>query len=175
MNKLAQIRKALQENPHITIVGVLEKNHLPHMVSGWSHTVDFYVAPKIGGIYTAKELQTLMMSLVPRLEPTCKDSFCDFSHEMSFGKLYFDENIGTKAVRHEIVLTDENVFSSKGFVDGKKIIEFTEKIQRRTWVNLFPNVQIATAALKGENKYGISMSELKKSRGIVARLDNAFT
>ena len=175
MSKLTHVRKALEDNPNITIVGALERNYLPDSNGYWSHTVDFHVAPKTGGVYTAKELQTLMMSLVLGLEPTCKDDFREWDREMEFGKLYFDEDIGTEAVRHEIILTDEDVFSSDGFVDGKRIIERTEKVQRRTWVRLFPNMQIAAAALKGENAFRISKNDLSKYRGIVARLASAFS
>lgn len=175
MSKLTHVRKALQDNPNITIVGVREQNYLPGGSGGWSHTVDFYVAPKMSGVYTAKGLQALMMSLVPGLEPTCRDDFHEWDREMEFGKLYFDENIGTKAIRHEIVLTDEDMFSSEGFVGGKRVIERTEQVQRRTWVRLFPNVHIATAALKGENDFSISKSELAKHRGIGARLASAFS
>jgi hypothetical protein len=126
-------------------------------------------------VYTAKELQALMMSLVPELEPTSKDNFREWDSEMEFGKLYFDEDIGTEAVRHEIVLTDEDMFSSSGFIDGKQIIELTEKVQRRTWVRLFPNAQIAVAALEGENECRIPKNELVKYRGIVARLASALS
>ncbi len=174
MSKFTHVRKALQDNPNITIVGAPEQNYLPGRNGYWSHTIDFHVAPKTGGVYTAKELQALMMSLISGLEPTCKDDFREWDREMEFGKLYFDEDIGTEAVRHEIVLTDEDMFLSGGFVDGKRIIECTKKVQRRTWVRLFPNAQIAAAALEGENEYRISKSELTKYRGIVARLANAF-
>lgn len=174
MSKLTHVRKALQGNPNITIVGAPERNYLPGRDGYWSHTVDFHIAPKTDGVYTAKELQALMMSLVPGLEPIYKNDFLEFDRDMKFGKLYFDEDIGTEAVRHEIVLTDEDMFSSGGFVDGKQIIERTEKVQRRTWVRLFPDAQIAAAALKGENKFWISKNELSKYRGIVARLANAF-
>lgn len=177
MSKLTHVRKALQDNPNITIVGAPERNYLPDSDGHWSHTLDFHVAPKIGGVYTAKELQVLMISLVPGLEPTCRDDFNEWNREMAFGKLYFDEIIGTKAIRHEIVLIfiDEDIFSSDDFVDGKQVIERTEKVFRRTLVRLFPNVQIATAALKGENIFRISKSELSKYRRIVARLVNTLS
>lgn len=175
MSKLTHVRKALQDNPSIKIVGAPEQNYLPGRNGYWSHTVDFHVAPKTGGVYTAKELQALMMSLVPGLEPTCKDDFREWDREMEFGKFYFDEDIGTEAVRHEVVLSDEDMFSSGGFVDGRRIIERTEKVQRRTWVRLFPNAQIAAAALEGENEYRIPKNELAKYRGIVARLANALS
>ncbi len=152
MSMLTQVRKALQENPDITIVGAPELNYLPGRQIRYcycSHTIDFHVAPKTGGVYTAKELQALMMSLVPGLEPILKDDFREGSREMEFGKLYFDEDIGTEAVRHEITLTDEDMFSSDGFVDGKRVIEYTEKIHRRARDRLFPNTQIAAAARDG--------------------------
>ena len=161
MSKLAHVRKALESNPKIKIVGAPEKNYLPERddSGNWSHTVDFHVAPKTGGVYTAEGLQALMMSLVPGLEPTWKLDFCEGrSHEMTFGTLFFDEEIGTKAVRRKIVLTDEDMFSSDGFVDGKLVIECTNKILRRTWVRLFPNAQIAATALEGENRCVISKS-----------------
>ena len=175
MSKLTHVREALQDNQTIAIVGAPEQNYLLGKDSYWGHTVDFHVAPKTGGVYTAKELQALMMSLVPGLEPTLKDDFQEWDREIEFGTLYFDENIGTETVRREIVLSDEDMFSSGGFVDGKRIIERTEKVQRRTWVRLFPNVQIAAAALEGENEFLISKSELSKYRGIVARLANVFS
>lgn len=175
MSKLTQVRKALQENPNVTIVGALEKNHLPYRDGYWSHTIDFYVTPK-GGVYTTKELQALMMSLVPGLVPTCRDDFYELGGGMKFGKLYFDEDIGIEAVYHKITLIDEDMFSSRGFVDGKRVIERTEKVQRRTWVRLFPNTQIAVAVLEGKNEaYSISESELAKHCRVVARLVNVFS
>jgi len=67
------------------------------------------------------------------------------------------------------------MFSSGGFVDGKLIIKLTVTVQRRTWVRLFPNAQIAAAALEGENEYQIPKNELAKYRGIVARLASALS
>ena len=174
MSKLTHVREALQGNATITIVGAPEQNYLPGRNGYWSHTVDFYVAPKVGGLYTAKELQVLMKSLVPGLEPTCMDNFFDRDLEMAFGKLYFDEVIGAEAICREIVLSDEDVFFSDGFIDGKRIINCTQELWRRTWVNLFPNVQIATSALSGENKFRISKRELTKYRGFLARLANSL-
>lgn len=170
MSKLIQVRKALGENPNITIVGAPERNSLPDRDGHWSHTIDFYVAPN-GGIYNAEELQAFMMSLVPGLEPSCKDDFHEWDHELEFGKLYFDEDIGTEVIRREITLTDEEMFASDGFVDGKQVIEYTRKVQRRTWVRLFPNPQVAIATLMSGNVvYRISKSELAKSHGIVAQI-----
>ncbi|MBP9782381.1 MAG: hypothetical protein KBC50_01465 [Candidatus Pacebacteria bacterium] len=160
MSKLTHVREALKNNLNITIVAALEQNYLPSKSGYWSHTVDFYVAPKNGCVSTANELQALMMSLVPGLELSCKDNFTESDIEIKFGKLYFDEYIGTRASRLEIILTDSDMFSTKGFVDGKYLVEKSQKVERRTWVSLFPSVQIATAALEGKNQYSISKSQL---------------
>lgn len=175
MSKFTQVRKVLQENLNITIVGAPERNYLPGRVGYWSHTIDFHVAPKTGGVYTAKELQALMMSLVPGLEPTCKDNFYEWAHEMKFGVLYFDEDIGEESIRREITLTDKDMFTSEGFASGKRVIKRTRKVQRRAWVRLFPNAQIAAAALEGENVYRISKSDLAKYRGVITRLASALS
>lgn len=175
MSKLTLVRKALQENPDISIVDAPERNYLPYKDGYWSHTVDFHVAPKTGVIYTAKELQALMMSLIPGLEPTCRDDFREWEREIDFGKLYFDEVIGVEDIRREIVLTDEDMFLSAGFVEGKQIIEKRIDVMRRTWVRLFPNAQIAAAALRGENEYRISKAKFVKHRGIFARLASTLS
>ena len=168
MTKLTQVQKVLQENLDITIVDRSEKNYLPGRCGYFSHTMDFYVAPKTDGVYTAENLQTLMMSLVPGLNPTSKDDFHEERNgHMNFGKLYFDEEFGTEAVRREITLTDEDMFASDGFVNGKRVIEHTDRVRRRTWVRLFPNVQIATDALKGKNEFGIPKSELEEHQEIL--------
>lgn len=168
MSKLTHIRKALQNNPNIKIVSAPERNYLPNRDGFWSHTVDFYVAPT-GGVYTAKELQELMISVIPELAPTCKDDCRDWGHELQFGRLYFDEDIGTEIIRREIVLTDEDMFTCGGCIDGKRIIEGSEKVRRRTWVRVFPNVKIAEEALTGKNEYRISKNELSRHRSIFTR------
>ena len=156
MSKLSQVRKALQDNPNITIVAAKEINYLPNKHGYFSHTVDFFVAPKNGTLSTGEELQALMMSLIPGIKPTSVDNFHDYGDSMSLGKLYFDENIGIKNVK--IVLTDEDMFSSIDFVDGK--LEQSEKIERRAWVRLYPNIQTAVLAEKGENQCSIRKDKI---------------
>lgn len=151
MNKATQVREALQGNPDIAIVGVKKNNYLPESMGYWSITFDFYVAPKAGGVYSTKALQALMMSLVPGLEPACKDDFRDGDEYISIGVLYFDEVIGQTVVRRESTLTEPELFSSTGFVDGKRVKEYTEKIQRRTWVRLYPDIRLATIAFQSDD------------------------
>jgi hypothetical protein len=166
MSKLSQVKKALQNNPDITIVATKEINHLPDKDGFFSHTVDFYVAPKNGTVSTAEELQALMMSLVPEIKPSSIDKFRDLSDSIELGKLYFDECIGIKNVK--IVLTDEDMFNVGSFVDGK--LDRTEKIERRVWVRLYPNIQIASLAERGECKWAIGKNKiLPKPKGFLSK------
>jgi hypothetical protein len=158
MNKLTQIRKALEGNNDITIVGSRESNEIQKIEAGyWMHTVYFYVAPKTG-IYSADKLQALLMALIPEVKPATKDDFRECNDEMDFGKLYFNEVIGTETVRREI--TDEVLFSPDSFVEGKQVIEFSKDLIRRILVKLFPDTQVAANALKGKNQYRISTHDL---------------
>jgi hypothetical protein len=132
------------------------------------------VAPRTGTVSTAEELQMLMMSLVPGVEPTSVDEFHEGDDEMRFGKLYFDEYIGTKETCEKIVLTDKDMFSTKGFVDGKIERKGTEKIERRAWVRLYPNIQTAMSAENGTDVYRIKKKKLGKTenteQGFLSRL-----
>jgi hypothetical protein len=170
MTKLRQVLRALENSQDITIIRTEERNHLPNKYMGWSHTVDFIVAPKTTGVYSASKLQSLMMSLVPGLEPSTFDIFNDLGADLRFGKLYFDEEIGTLHVRREALLTDEDLFAFDGFVEGKKVIESDDVLKRRIWVRLYPDVQIATDAQRDGNEYMIKKNELPRYRGILSRL-----
>lgn len=174
MNKLIQVTKVLESNPDIVIVGVPERNFHPSVDGGWSHTVDFHVAPISGGEYTAKRLQELIMSLVPKLQYTTKDDFRESDSELAFGKLYFDEVIGSANIRTEITLTDQSLFQSDGFVDGKQVLEKTHDLKRRVWVRLFPDISIAHLALAGVNEYSISKKDLAKRGSITAKILKIF-
>jgi hypothetical protein len=78
------------------------------------------------------------------------------------GKLYYDEVIGEEVVTRSAKIGDEEILEvlRKGHpiltVEGAAIQTHTYKMQRRTWVRLFPNVEMAKAALEtGENSYHI--------------------
>ncbi len=163
MSKLASLRQALQENPNIVIVDTKEKNYLPNRFGYWSQTVNFFVAPKFG-LYTQKELQTLLVSLTPNLKPTDRDNFFELGHIIEFGKLYFDEVIGVETARHKIVITDKELPLSEEFVNGKLVTDRQQQLWRRSWVQLFPNIQIAMEARKGLNEYCIDKKILAKYR-----------
>lgn len=161
MSMLEHIRQALETNPQIEVVSTKERFYTE---GGWAHTIDIRVAPK-KGIYTASALQELMMTLVPGIEPSCLDVFDDSGDWLRFGKLYFDEVIGTIATHKVVTLTDEIVLGvAEGFVDGKREIHHSREIGRRVWVCLYPNIQIAADSYK-ENEFYISFSDLRWSRG----------
>lgn len=167
MSKLRQVRAALEGNSNITIVDVSEGNFLNGSVNGWSHTMDFMVAPKTGGVYDAADLQRLMLSLIPGLETSCRDDFRDRGDGgLKFGALYFDENIGVVRTHSEVVLTDEDVRATKGFTDGKLVTDNECSVCRRTWVRLYPSVALARAIITGEcdAKYEIFKEDLDKYR-----------
>jgi hypothetical protein len=149
MSILKTIRQSLEENPKVVVVKVLETNYLPHKDPyGWAHTVDFMVAPRGRGIYTAEELQEFMMSLVPEgLQPTSKDNFFQYSSgSLEFGKLYFDEVIGKEKIIG--TLFDEELSNVNGFVNGQITIE--EPYKRRIWIRPFPSEAYVRDLPKGK-------------------------
>ena len=166
MSKLTIVRQSLETNPEVVITKVFEKSYLPGRDGFWSHTMDFFVAPK-NGLYTAEELQKFMMGLVPEgLQPTCKDDFSQYDQnsDLSLGKLYFDEDIGQEKVTRICTLTDEQLFNVSKFINGQRTIEESRAYQRRTWVRPFPSESLVRDLLEGKlsSEYRIRPEELKR-------------
>jgi hypothetical protein len=163
MTKLEIVRHALETNPKVVILSMHEENYLPNRHGYWSHTLDYWAAPK-KGIYTAKKLQDFMTGLIPGLQPTCADEFRQSSQSLEFGKLYFDEQIGSEQITRICTLTDPLMFHSQGFEEGKRTIIENQEYMRRTWVRLFPDQEIAKDILEGklDGEYHISMAHLKE-------------
>lgn len=161
MSKLATVRTALQNNVNIQIVAVEESTHFPHPDGYWSHKVDF------------------MEALIPGLQPTCLDRFHDWDTSMEFGKLYFDEDLGHEVIRHELTLTESDFLPAGVVQDGKAFYEEKRKIQRRTWVRLYPDQEIAMS--RNRFTYNIPRTDLEsfKARGrklgFVGRIGKAIT
>lgn len=169
MSKLEEVRKALFGNAAIVVIDIQTNKFDPDRSGYHQETVDFTVAPK-KGIYDADKLQELMMKLVPGVSLTCKDDFRSSGESMQFGKLYFDENIGEEKMRREITITDKTLLSNPpaGFENGKKIIEQTSVLERRTWVRLYPNARIALKATQeGEHEYSIEFDKLRPGERFV--------
>jgi hypothetical protein len=178
MSKIGQVKKDLFARQDIVIVDIKQKTYPLSGVGGWNETFDFFIAP-MKGVYEATALQKLMLGLIT-LEPTCMDSFCSLTTALSFGKLYFDEEIGqiTLVGEETLTITDEDYASRMAeevkkaeYVEGRRKVESITKLHRRTWVRLYPNVRIAlTAAHEGKNEYSILATELQESKRPIARL-----
>jgi hypothetical protein len=174
---LNAVKKDLFANPSVEVVDIRVQNHLPYADGYWTETVNIVVAP-MKGIYEADKLQELMMQLTPSTQCTCKDDFRESETTLSFGKLYFDEDIGVEKryLRRELIITDGDLLKKelKDFVDGKCVIEEGNDniaIRRRTWVRLYPNVQVALKVVnEGECEYGIDKNKLSISKGRFARM-----
>lgn len=155
MSKLKKIRETLEGKPNVVIVAIEEKTYIPEKDGYWSQTFDFIVAPK-NRLHTVDELQQFIMSLVPPgIEPTCRDNFRGFGDTIDIGVLYFDEGIGKEKIRHEIILTDEEVLSTPGFIEGKKVSETETELLRRTWIRVYPDPKIAEENYNGAYRYHI--------------------
>lgn len=158
MSKLAQIRKALQENSNITIVRVNEVNNLPDCHGFWAQTVDFYVAPKTD-LHKVSDLQNCLTALIPNLKPTEVDDFMEFPDHLNFGVLYYDEVIGAEITHRDLIILDEDLPLPSRFEGGLASLNETRNISRRTWVRLYPNEEIARRAHNGVNQYSIKIRE----------------
>lgn len=95
-----------------------------------------------------EELQKLMVSLIPGLEPTRRDNFYKDSGMLHFGRLCFEEFIGEEHFIRTITLTDTDMLP-KDFINGELKIERRNRVLRRIIVKLFPNVKIAKHAITG--------------------------
>ncbi len=171
MSKLTIVRKSLETNPKIIVVHISETIDLPGrngfcLPSDSRHYVNYWIAPK-NGLYTADELQTFMMGLVPGLTPTEKEDFIQYdkNSDLKFGRLYFAEKIGEerRITKRIITLTDEmfcvdvidkdlikeHMRECFGLVDGKRTIdeEVTKEYMRGIWVSPFPNEAFARDVL----------------------------
>ncbi len=175
MSKLAIVRSSLQVNTNIQIVAVDERTYFPEPHGYWTHTVDFIVAPNTG-IYAAPKLQEFMLALMPALPPTSVDKFYDWDTTMELGKLYFDEDLGKETITHNLVLTESDFLPMGSVEDGKTCFERERKIQRRTWVRVYPDVEIAMLHQKYE--YRVPRTDLKvsqsrgKKQGFIGRIGN---
>lgn len=156
MSKLAIVRDALQADPGVLIVGVEERTHLPNPNGIWTQIIDFVIAPA-KAIYRPKALQSFMLGLVP-LEATRKDDFRSWDlGEMEFGRLYFDETIGTSTTIQTIVITDPDVPVPDSYLDGSLTINeggaTSQDLLRRTRIYVYPDLRYARRAMKGEDKH----------------------
>lgn len=148
MSILERVHTALQENPNITVIGLLEGNFLPNKApGGWIHIRDIFVAPSTPDIYYDIEaLQSFMKSLIPEIPPTSMDPFKVLDDGIGFGKLYFDEVIGTEKLHRESTIHASDFKPPEDCINGVLTIDQTQELWRRTIVRVFPSALVATEA-----------------------------
>lgn len=171
MSKLAEIKKHLANNPDLVIVQTRDNNYLPGKKNGWSHEVELFISPK-NGLYSADELQEFLTSLIPNIETNDEVKFNQGEHILTFGRLYFLEEVGNKTVHADITLTEEAALTCPDFVDGKISFDLNEKLYRSICIRLFPNLKVAKIAITGSVKSQIQISntDLKRSKSLLRRM-----
>lgn len=180
--KMVAVVDALRQNTDVEILGGLEENYLrtgeiPRPNGYWSRTLDIYTYPT-EPIYSADELNELMFSLTPNVDPSMSDRFRDSERELSLGKLYYDETIGTMstvAVTTSVDLNPGLSVVEADILEGEWTVSDDPKVvnlQQRTWIRLFPDGGHAADAAEEINEYKIPRGQLGESGGrrLVPRL-----
>ncbi|HRK93871.1 MAG TPA: hypothetical protein PK096_00695 [Candidatus Saccharibacteria bacterium] len=148
MSKLTDVRVELAANPAVSIIEDRQKDFMstPRF---WNHWVDIIVAPA-RGLYTAEELQKFMDGLVS-IMPTQSDGFRQYDTGMEFGKLYFDEPIGTIVTTgtKTITITDPDIVVPDGYTEGALTVDMTGTVdlKRRTLLWVYPDEHYAQRAI----------------------------
>lgn len=150
MNLLQVIKQELEANPRVVVAGIAENNYFPYVKAGFTHTVNFIVAPDLG-MRDPVQLQQFMERLVTPT-PFQKDNFRIIDNVLHFGKLYFDE----------VILYEEIA----GLATGKKIRKYDaySGYVRRTRISVYPYVNYAKAVMEGTaNSYKMVFGQQPKA------------
>ena len=145
-SKLSIVREALKNDREVVVLG--ETSETPD-AGEWAELVNMIVAPR-QPLRAADLLQYFMKELIAGLEPDQSDRFFVANFSMSFGKLYFDEQISGTLASH---------VRSRG---------------RRIWVSVYPNVLVAALALQGQYIYSIELNTLLQYEMILLHLREAL-
>ena len=153
-SKLRQVLEQLRQRKDLYFAGMIT---YPNYGSAWVEAVDIIVAPVISN-YSAEKLNKFMKTLVVGIEPTTIDEARHYDPESDFqiGKLYFDEDLG---VRKSVVATNVTAYELEpleraGVNIGESHSTHDERLQRRTWVRVYPDATLAK--LVAEYESGIS-------------------
>ena len=142
---------------------------------GSGHLVKLYVAPT-QGLYMAKELQSFMEGLLPKLKPSLINRFnqginCAPENFLSMGNLNFREIYGKEKiiVKRDCKMHDDVFANDFNFKDGKKNVEnkLIVEYHRLIQVNVYPNEEIGKNALK---RYQESLKDKNRSMDLDALL-----
>lgn len=147
MYKLREIETSLTHDDRIILVG---RDQNRDRIGGWSHVVDYWVAPR-RGLYTLADLQYLLIQLVPSVTPTFHDCFRNNSDSLVFGQLYFDEVFPQKDA--EGLCADYNSIPAETTSSELQLcIQRGEETDHshRIFVHLVPDERIARDILRGK-------------------------
>ena len=121
------------------------------------------IAPKVPE-FTAEKLNTFMDGLIQGIDPSQKDDARNLSDGgLQLGKLYFDEKIGKirKVTTTTIESTEPDVLAKANNPVGEKTTDFEKDIQRRTWVEVYPD-QVSAQTIY-EYKIGVENQSVDES------------
>lgn len=177
MSKLKEVREALNNNPNIDIVDIWD-DRKDEERPFWlrekrCHFVYFYVAPKTNEFDTCK-LQDILMSLFTKPTPTRSHDFSYDASDFYPGRHEFEECIGKISTLTKTILSDKDMFSTKGFVKGKHLDKETLDIKRYIEVILFPSANIAREAIKKRKSVCISKRDIQAIHKKLKSTTNAF-
>ncbi len=147
MHKLREIETSLTHDGRIILVG---RDQNRDSISGWSHIVEYWVAPK-HGLYTPVDLQYLLIQLVPSVTPTFHDCFRNSADSLFFGRLYFDEVFHQRNA--EGICADYDSIPAEMTSSGLQLrIQRGEETDHshRIFVHLVPDERIARDILRGK-------------------------
>lgn len=177
MSKLMEVRKSLENNPNIDIIKILD-DRANEEKPFWSkdrrcHFVHFYIAPKINEFDICK-LQDILVSLFTELTPDRSHDFSYTDSDFYPGRHEFEECIGEISTLTKTILSDKDMFSTKGFVKGKHITKETLDIIRYIEIILFPSANIAWEAFKKGNTVCVSKSDIQAIHKELRSTSNPF-
>ena len=147
--KLDKVLESLRANDGVYLPG---EPIFGKAMSSWAETATIIAGsnrPLLGRDGNA--LNAFMYTLCPKdLKPSARDETRGWSpdQQMEVPKLYFDEPIGIKRIRQvsELVVKDMRAFDRLGLVPGQDQKEWEEILSRRTWLYVYPDIELAKAA-----------------------------
>ncbi len=156
-SKLQRVRDALTQRRDIHLVysndGSYFRGRQGETLSS-TYEVQFWVAPK-DGLYTAHQLQIFLNGLVPRLKADSGMEFQKHDSERTYlelGHKRYDDVVGkTRTFNSTLVqVTDEELQKALRLEKGEKAFTdtYSDNIRRITFINVFPNKEIALNVLK---------------------------
>jgi len=139
---LDQVKEQLSKRKDIYVAGEIT---LSNAGGGWTETVSIVVAPK-KPIYDFKKLNAFMDGLITGIKTSARDNATDYmGGGIHFGMLYFDEKLGASEseVITKIIAYEPEALLRAGIKIGESRKIGQNRLERRTWVRPYPDVEVA--------------------------------